>query len=55
MYVLETFSDKNTIRDRLDDHGVTAEIEDALGGKRRIRFTSQEQKNLYQTIYPEPY
>ena len=53
MYVIETFSDKNTIQARLNDHGVTAEIEDALGGKRRITFTSQEQKNLYQAIYPE--
>ena len=55
MYVLETFSDKNTIQERLADHGVTAEIEDALGGKRRITFANQEQKTLYQAIYPEPY
>ena len=56
MYAIETFSDKNTIQERLNDHGITtAQIEDTRGNKRRIRFSSQEQKNLYQTIYPEPY
>jgi len=56
MYVLETFSDKNTIQARLNDHGITtAQIDDANVKKRRIKLAKQEQKSLYQTINPEPY
>ena len=54
MYVLETVEEKNLIQDRLGDHGMTAQIEDAFGSKRRITFANQEQKNQYQTLYSEP-